>query len=64
MAEIEFSVLSRQCLDRRIPDQPTLIDEVAAWEARRNQAMGTVQWRFTTQDARIKLRKLYPSFDA
>ena len=60
MAEIELSVLSRQCLNRRIPDQPALIREVAAWEARRNVAGATVEWRFTTDDARIKLKKLYP----
>lgn len=60
MAEIELSVLSRQCLDRRIPNQPTLIAEVAAWEARRNASGATVHWRFTTADARIKLHKLYP----
>ncbi len=60
MAEIELSVLSRQCLDRRIPDQETLISEVAAWEADRNAADATVQWRFTTADARIKLKHLYP----
>ena len=60
MAEIELSVLARQCLKRRIPDQPTLIHETAAWEARRNTAAATVDWRFTTADARIKLTKLYP----
>ena len=61
MAEIELSALSRQCLDRRIPDQPTLRSEVAAWEAERNALHATVQWRFTTADARIKLKRLYPS---
>ncbi len=60
MAEIELSVLSRQCLDRRIPDQPTLSREVAAWEAERNAMQATVDWRFTTEDARIKLKHLYP----
>ncbi len=60
MAEIEFSILSRQCLDRRIPDQATLADEVAAWEAARNTSHATVQWRMTTADARIKLKHLYP----
>ena len=64
MAEIEFSVLSRQCLDRRIPDKATLSAQVAAWEMHRNESNATVNWRFTTADARIKLRKLYPSFDA
>ena len=54
MAEIEFSVLARQCLDRRIPDQETLKQEVAAWEANRNQGNHSVDWRFTSADARIK----------
>ena len=61
MAEIELSVLSRQCLDRRIPDQETLVQETAAWEQRRNAKGATVNWRFTTADARIKLKRLYPS---
>jgi hypothetical protein len=61
IAEIELSVLSRQCLDRRVPDFPTLQAEVAAWENRRNAAGGAVDWRFTTADARIKLKRLYPS---
>jgi hypothetical protein len=61
MAEIELSVLSRQCLNRRIPDQFTLIHEVAAWQDQRNAAHSTVQWRFTTADARIKLQRLYPT---
>jgi hypothetical protein len=61
MAEIELSVLSRQCLNRRIPDQPTLQHEVAAWEAQRNNSASTVNWRFTTADARIKLKRLYPT---
>ena len=60
MAEIELSVLARQCLNRRIPDQDDLICEIAAWEARRNAAEATIEWRFTTADARIKLKKLYP----
>jgi len=60
MAEIELSVLSRQCLKRRIPDQDALAHETSAWEARRNAAEATVEWRFTTADARIKLKKLYP----
>lgn len=62
MAEIELSVLQRQCLDRRIPDQESLTREVAAWEHQRNQDAVQVNWRFTTEDARIKLKKLYPSF--
>ena len=61
IAEIEFSVLSRQCLSRRIPDQETLKREVQAWQDRRNQQSATVNWRFTAEDARIKLKKLYPS---
>ena len=63
MAEIELSVLSRQCLDRRIPDQETLKTEVAAWETERNTSGATVMWRFTTADARIKLKHLYPSIE-
>jgi DDE superfamily endonuclease len=63
MAEIELSVLSRQCLDRRIPDQPSLMTEVDAWESRRNASGATIHWRFTTADARIKLHKLYPSIE-
>jgi hypothetical protein len=60
MAEIELSVLARQCLKGRIPDQEALKRETAAWETRRNTANATVEWRFTTADARIKLKKLYP----
>ncbi len=61
MAEIEFSVLSRQCLSRRIPDQETLKGEVQAWQNRRNAQRAIVKWQFTTNGARIKLKKLYPS---
>jgi transposase len=61
MAEIEFSVLNRQCLDRYIPDKDTLAKETLAWETRRNDKGATVNWRFTTEDARIKLKRLYPS---
>ena len=61
MAEIEIGVMSRQCLDRRIPDQRTLRREAAAWQDRRNQEAIKVDWRFTTADARIKLKSLYPS---
>lgn len=61
MAEIELSVLARQCLDRRIPDRETLKQEVAAWEQRRNREVHTVDWQFTSADARIKLKRLYPS---
>jgi hypothetical protein len=60
MAEIELSVLERQCLSRRIPDVPTLINEVGTWEQQRNQAATSINWHFTTVDARIKLRRLYP----
>ena len=61
MAEIELSVLSRQCLCRRIPDQETLKREGQAWQTRRNEQWATVQWHFTVDDARIKLKRLYPS---
>jgi hypothetical protein len=61
MAETELSVLAKQCLDRRIPDPTTLTQEVATWEQQRNAAKCRVNWRFTTQDARIKLKRLYPS---
>ncbi len=64
MAEIELSVLSRQCLNRRIPDKHMLEQEVGAWEAERNASQATVDWRFTTADARIKLKRLYPSTSA
>ena len=60
MAEIELSVLARQCLDRRIPDQETLKQEVAAWEKQRNQEGKSVDWRFTTADARIKQSATLP----
>lgn len=63
MAEIEFSVLARQCLDRRIADEDTLIREVHSWEEHRNQIKATVDWQFSTDDARIKLKKLYPSIN-
>jgi DDE superfamily endonuclease len=61
MAEIELSVLAGQCLDRRIPTMAELRREVAAWEAERNERQVGVNWRFTTADARIKLRRLYPT---
>jgi hypothetical protein len=60
VAEIELSHLSRQCLSRRIADQEMLADEVAAWTLRRNNSDSVINWRFTTKDARIKLKKLYP----
>ena len=61
MAEIELSVLARQCLDRRIPNAETLTREVAAWELRRNTAAVKADWQFTTADARVRLKKLYPT---
>ena len=61
MAEIELSVLADQCLARRIPDQETMRRECAAWSKRRNDAKATIDWRFTTEAARIKLARLYPS---
>jgi hypothetical protein len=61
MAEIELSVLARQCLDRRLPDAAMLATEVAAWVSLRNAAGATIDWQFTTADARIKLKHLYPS---
>jgi len=60
VAEIELSVLARQCLARRIPDDSTLDREVTAWAAHRNAAQVGVDWQFTTTDARITLRHLYP----
>ncbi len=62
MAESELSVVSSQCLDRRIPDKPTLIKEVAAWEETRNSKHAKADWQFTTADARVKLKRLYPAF--
>jgi hypothetical protein len=61
MAEVELSVLARQCLDRRIPDRDVLAAEVAAWEAERNRVAAKAGWQFTTADARAKLRRLYPT---
>lgn len=60
MAECELSVLARQCLARRIPDSQALAREAAAWEMRRNALRVTIDWQFTTADARVKLRRLYP----
>jgi len=62
MAEIELSALVRQCLDRRIPDKESLSKEVKAWQDERNSEVVKVHWQFTTADARIKLRSLYPKF--
>jgi DDE superfamily endonuclease len=61
MAETELSILTKQCLDRRIPDRETLGREVVAWEEPRNAERATIDWRFTTAQARIKLKRLYPS---
>ena len=60
IAEIELSSLARQCLDRRIPDISSMRREVAAWQRRRNQRGAPINWRFTTENARIKLIRLYP----
>jgi len=59
MVEVELAVLARECLDRRLPDLDTVQREVAAWERQRNQQGATVNWRFTTIDARTKLKRLY-----
>lgn len=61
MAEIELSVLKGQCLDRRIPDMPTIEAEVAAWETDRNNSTKKIVWQFTTSDARVRLKRLYPN---
>jgi DDE superfamily endonuclease len=61
MAEIELSVLQRQCLDRRIPDEATLKTEIQAYEERRNAEQARIDWRFSLEDARTKLKRLYPS---
>jgi len=60
MAEIELNVLTRQCLSRRIPDKPTLIAETTAWQDERNRKEANIDWQFTTEDARTKLKHLYP----
>jgi hypothetical protein len=62
LAESELGVLSSQCLDRRIPDKQTLIEEIAAWECDRNAHHTKANWHFTTSKARVKLKHLYPSF--
>lgn len=64
MAEIELSVLSRQCLDRRLPDKESLQREIAAWEQQRNRESLKIDWQFTTADARVKLKRLYPSIQS
>jgi hypothetical protein len=62
MAESELSIVSSQCLDRRIPDKESLTAEVAAWQVERNRKHTKADWQFTTADARIKLKRLYPAF--
>jgi hypothetical protein len=63
LAESELGVLASQCLDRRIPDKSTIADEVVAWVEKRNANHAAADWRFTTDDARVKLKTLYPHFD-
>ncbi len=63
MAEIELSILARQCLSERMPNKECVQKHIAAWQAERNKAQIKIHWRFTTQDARIKLRRLYPSIE-
>ncbi len=62
MAESELGVLATQCLDRRIPDTTKLTEEVAAWQENRNKHHAKAGWQFTIADARVKLKRLYPSF--
>ncbi len=64
MAELELSVLARQCLAQRLPDQDAMAEANTAWADRRNAAIHTIDWQFTTADARITLRRRYPEFDA
>jgi hypothetical protein len=64
MAETELSVLSRQCLDRRIEDKEILTQEATTWQKERNRTRAKIDWRFTTADARVKLKRLYPSYQA
>ena len=64
MVEIELGILTRQCLNRRIRDKATLSAEVVAWEKRRNATRSKVDWRFTTADARIKLKRLFPTLSS
>ena len=63
MAEIELSVLARQCLGERVKSREELKQRVAAWQDQRNQTVSQINWRFTTADARLKLKRLYPTFD-
>ena len=64
MAEIELGVLSRQCMGARVPDPATLVASVGLWQKNRNTSRATIDWQFTTADARIKLRRLYPKTQA
>lgn len=64
MAELDLSVLQRQCLRQRLADRAALETAVTAWATRRNAASQRIDWQFTTTDARTKLRRLYPAFDA
>ena len=63
VAEVELSVMTRQCLNRRIASLEVLRDEVAAWQASRDRIQSKVNWQFTTDDARVQLKRLYPTFD-
>jgi hypothetical protein len=63
MAELALAVCQRQCLQQRFGDQATLAQAVTAWADRRNALTATIDWRFTTADARIKLKQLYPAID-
>jgi hypothetical protein len=63
MAELELSVLQRQCLRQRLADRDAMKREVTAWARRRNDQIKRIHWQFTTADARIKLRRLYPAFE-
>lgn len=61
MAEIELSVLSAQCLNRRLADMTAMQEEIAAWQRDRNQRQGKIDWQFTSSDARVRLKRLYPT---
>jgi hypothetical protein len=63
MAESELAVLTTQCLSRRIRDKPTLEKQAAAWEVHRNEHHATADWQFTAENARVKLKRLYPNFE-
>ena len=63
MAEVELGVMARQCLNRRIDRIDVLAREVAAWQASRDRIQARVDWQFTTEDARLKLKRLYPTYE-